>query len=60
MLSKEIFNGIHFLWIHFFFLILFIIPLLMVLSRLLLLAGPIGKKFADLWPRIASAANAII
>ncbi|KAI8004380.1 60S ribosomal protein L23 [Camellia lanceoleosa] len=26
----------------------------------LLLRGPIGKECADLWPRIASAANAIV
>ncbi|PRQ36538.1 putative ribosomal protein L14P [Rosa chinensis] len=24
------------------------------------ITGPIGKEYADLWPRIASAANAIV
>lgn len=38
--------------------------LLIVVSVLLYLGsaitGPIGKECADLWPRIASAANAIV
>lgn len=39
------------------FMLLMAVVLLLVGSAI---TGPIGKECADLWPRIASAANAIV
>jgi hypothetical protein len=45
-----------------FFVLVFILVINMMLFVFVgsAITGPIGKECADLWPRIASAANAIV